>query len=104
MVFTNVINPRAHVPRKDEYRPTRVGRGASIGANATVVCGNDIGRYAFVGAGAVVTREVPPYALMVGVPARRVGWICYCGLQLVGGACECGRRYRIAGERCEPLE
>src|SRR5687768_2646205 len=73
MVFTNVMNPRSHVSRKHEYRTTRVGRGASLGANSTVVCGHDVGRYAFVGAGSVVTRDVPDFALVVGVPARVLG-------------------------------
>ena len=82
MVFTNVLNPRSHVSRKHEYRETHVKRGASIGANATIVCGHDIGEYAFVGAGAVVTRAVPPYALVTGVPARIVGWMCECGERL----------------------
>lgn len=82
MVFTNVLNPRSHVSRKHEYRETLVKRGASIGANATIVCGHDIGEYAFVGAGAVVTRAVPPYALVTGVPARVVGWMCECGERL----------------------
>jgi UDP-2-acetamido-3-amino-2,3-dideoxy-glucuronate N-acetyltransferase len=97
-VFTNVINPRARVSRKDEYRPTVVGEGASIGANATVVCGHRIGRYAFVGAGAVVTRDVPPFALVLGVPARRVGWMCRCGVRLDAAlTCPaCGARYRPA--------
>ena len=82
MVFTNVVNPRSHVPRKHEYQPTLVRRGATIGANATIVCGHTIGRYAFVGAGAVITGDVPDYALMVGVPARRIGWMCECGVRL----------------------
>ena len=85
MVFTNVVNPRSHVPRKDEYRETLVKRGASIGANATVVCGHSIGQYAFVGAGAVVTRHVPDYALVVGNPGRVVGWMCECGVKLASG-------------------
>jgi UDP-2-acetamido-3-amino-2,3-dideoxy-glucuronate N-acetyltransferase len=82
MVFTNVVNPRSHVSRKDEYRKTLVRRGASIGANATVVCGNELGEFSFVGAGAVVTRAVPAFGLMVGVPARRIGWVCQCGEML----------------------
>jgi UDP-2-acetamido-3-amino-2,3-dideoxy-glucuronate N-acetyltransferase len=86
MVFTNVINPRSHVPRKDEFRRTLVRRGASIGANATIVCGHTIGEYAFVGAGTVVTRDVPAYALAVGSPARVVGWVCACGVKLASGA------------------
>ncbi len=91
-VFTNVMNPRSHVSRKHEYQRTLVRRGASIGANATIVCGSTLGEYAFIGAGAVVTSDVPAYALMVGVPARRVGWICQCGvrLTLAGGAGQCG--------------
>jgi len=82
VVFTNVHNPRAAIVRKHEYRPTVVQRGASLGANATVVCGVTIGRYAFVGAGAVVTRDVPDFALMAGVPARRIGWISRAGARL----------------------
>ncbi|HET8677461.1 MAG TPA: acyltransferase [Blastocatellia bacterium] len=82
MVFTNVVNPRSAVSRKDEYRETLVRRGASIGANATVVCGHSIGRYAFIGAGSVVTRDVPDYALVVGNPGRVVGWMCECGVKL----------------------
>ncbi|HSO76099.1 MAG TPA: acyltransferase [Blastocatellia bacterium] len=82
MVFTNVTNPRSHVSRKDEYRTTLVKRGASIGANATVVCGHTIGRYAFIGAGSVVTRDVPDYAMVVGNPGRVVGWMCQCGVKL----------------------
>ena len=82
MVFTNVVNPRSHVPRKDEYKRTLVKRGASIGANATVVCGHTIGRYAFIGAGAVVTRDVPDFALVVGNPGRIAGWMCECGIKL----------------------
>ncbi|HYM00457.1 MAG TPA: acyltransferase [Blastocatellia bacterium] len=81
-VFTNVINPRSHVPRRDEYQKTLVRRGASIGANATVVCGRTIGRYAFVGAGAVVTRDIPDFALATGNPARVAGWMCDCGIKL----------------------
>lgn len=82
MVFTNVMNPRAAVPRKNEYRPTRVRRGATVGANCTVVCGVTIGEHAFIGAGAVVRQDVPAYALMVGVPARQVGWMSRNGQRL----------------------
>lgn len=81
-VFTNVINPRAFIERKHEFRPTRVGRGASVGANATIVCGHDIGEYALIGAGAVVTKAVPAYAMIVGVPGRIAGWVCRCGERL----------------------
>lgn len=81
-VFTNVINPRSAVQRKEEYLPTLVKRGASIGANATIICGATIGEYAFIGAGAVVRGEVPDRALMVGVPAKRIGWMCDCGVRL----------------------
>lgn len=82
MVFTNVINPRSAIARKNEYKQTVVKKGASIGANATIVCGNDIGEYAFVGAGAVVTKEVPAYALVVGNPSRQTGWISEYGHRL----------------------
>lgn len=94
MVFTNVINPRSEIARRDEYKPTPVGRGATFGANCTIVCGHRIGKYAFIGAGAVVAGEVPDYGLMLGVPARRVGWACRCGDRLPtpkdGGEIECG--------------
>lgn len=82
MVFTNVINPRSHVPRKNEYKRTDVRRGATIGANATVICGHELGEYCFVAAGAVVTRDVLPFALVAGMPARLVGWVCRCGVRL----------------------
>jgi UDP-2-acetamido-3-amino-2,3-dideoxy-glucuronate N-acetyltransferase len=82
MVFTNVINPRSAVNRRGQYARTLVGKGASIGANATIVCGHDIGQYAFVGAGAVVTKNVPPYALVVGNPARQTGWMSEFGHRL----------------------
>jgi UDP-2-acetamido-3-amino-2,3-dideoxy-glucuronate N-acetyltransferase len=83
MVFTNVINPRSAVNRRNQYLKTIVKKGASIGANATIVCGNDIGEYAFIGAGAVVTKYVPPYALVIGNPAKQVGWMSECGNKLV---------------------
>lgn len=82
MVFTNVINPRSHVSRKNEYRQTIIRRGASIGANATLVCGNEIGEYALIGAGSVVTKPVKPYALVVGNPARQIGWVSAYGEKL----------------------
>jgi UDP-2-acetamido-3-amino-2,3-dideoxy-glucuronate N-acetyltransferase len=109
MVFTNVMNPRSHIPRKSEYRRTRVKRGASIGANATIVCGVTLGEYCFVGAGAVVTADVPAYALVVGVPAKQAGWMCQCGERLEEGkedavTCQaCGSQYRFAGGDIEPL-
>ena len=82
MVFTNVINPRSAVNRRDEYLKTKVGKGVSIGANATIVCGNDIGAFAFIGAGAVVTKEILPYALVVGNPAKQIGWVSEYGHRL----------------------
>ncbi len=107
-VFTNVTTPRSHVSRKGEYATTLVRRGATIGANATVVCGVTLGAYAFIGAGAVVTSDVPPYALMVGVPARRVGWMCQCGerLHLTDGQARCDRcgdAYCEREGRLEPI-
>jgi predicted dehydrogenase/serine acetyltransferase len=98
-VFTNVVNPRAEVSRKDEFQPTQVARGATIGANATIVCGHDIGEYAFIAAGAVVTGDVPAFALVAGVPARRIGWMSHDGERL-GDDLVCprsGRRYREVG-------
>jgi len=108
MVFTNVINPRSHVSRKHEFRSTLVRRGATIGANATIICGHTVGRYAFIGAGAVVTKDVPDHALMLGAPARIAGWMCQCGVRLAvtrgKGTCgECGSRYRVDGDRVEPI-
>lgn len=111
MVFTNVRTPRAGVPRNsaEHYAITRVERGASIGANATVVCGVTIHAYAFVAAGAVVTHDVPPHAIVAGVPARRIGWACACGPRLAfegeAGRCpRCDRRYVLEGARLRPLE
>ena len=107
MVFTNVVNPRSHVSRKHEYQETLVRRGATIGANATVICGHEIGRYAFVGAGAVVTRNVPDYALVLGAPARVVGWMCQCGHRLSFAGAQarcaaCGSDYIKNGDRVGP--
>jgi UDP-2-acetamido-3-amino-2,3-dideoxy-glucuronate N-acetyltransferase len=112
MVFTNVINPRSHIERKAEYMQTLVRRGASIGANATIVCGVTLGAYCFVGAGAVVTRDVPDYAIVYGNPARLRGWTCYCGvgleMRLGADAAEdctctaCGRRYHREGRSVRP--
>ena len=109
MVFTNVINPRSAVNRRGEYLRTLVKTGASIGANATIVCGHDIGRFAFIGAGAVVTKEVPDYALVVGNPARQTGWMSEFGHKLkfdASGEASCpesGQRYRLIGGIVERL-
>lgn len=109
MVFTNVINPRSAVNRRGEYLRTLVKTGASIGANATIVCGHDIGRFAFIGAGAVVTKEVPDYALVVGNPARQTGWMSEFGHKLkfdASGEASCpesGQRYRLIGGKVERL-
>jgi UDP-2-acetamido-3-amino-2,3-dideoxy-glucuronate N-acetyltransferase len=110
MVFTNVVNPRSHVARKDEYKATLVKRGASLGANCTVVCGHTIGRYAFVGAGSVVTRDVPDYALSYGNPARVYGWMCACGIKLdfAGGERDtcgaCDQSYMKHGQCVTPIQ
>lgn len=107
MVFTNVVNPRSAVSRKHEFRPTHVGQGATLGANCTIVCGHAIGKFAFVGAGAVVTRDVPDYALVLGNPSRISGWMCVCGVKLASGATpperatcgSCAARYeRLSGQ------
>lgn len=109
MVFTNVINPRSHVSRKDEYKPTLIRKGASIGANATIVCGNEIGEYALIGAGSVVTKPVKPYALVVGNPARQIGWVSEYGAKLkfdeTGEATcpETGEKYKLEGDNIRKL-
>ncbi|MDE5730616.1 MAG: N-acetyltransferase [Alistipes sp.] len=109
-VFTNVRNPRSAVPRRGQYAPTVVRCGATVGANATVVCGVEIGRYAFVGAGAVVTRSVPPHALVVGAPARRIGWMSRCGQRLefdaegVAFCSESGEKYLLENGEVHAVE
>ncbi|MCV2368274.1 acyltransferase [Roseateles oligotrophus] len=110
MVFTNVYNPRAAVARKNEYRRTLVKQGATLGANCTIVCGHEIGRYAFVGAGAVVQKDLPDFALVVGVPAKRIGWMSRFGEKLsfdARGFAQCphtGDRYELQGEVCRLVE
>lgn len=110
-VFTNVYNPRAFIERKDAFLSTLVKKGATIGANATIVCGVTIGRYALIGAGAVVKKDVPDYALVVGIPARQVGWICKCGINLEGfdsvnrAKCKsCGCEYKLQDTRVKLIE
>jgi UDP-2-acetamido-3-amino-2,3-dideoxy-glucuronate N-acetyltransferase len=108
MVFTNVAYPRSHVSRKKEYQPTIVKKGATIGANATIVCGITIHEYAFVGAGAVVTQDVPKYSLVVGVPAKVVGYVCWCGERLkfdknVAECKRCRRKYKKEGEKVQEI-
>lgn len=108
-VFTNVINPRSFIERKDEYRKTIVKKGASIGANATIVCGNIIGRYAFIGAGAVVTKNIPDYALAVGNPAKIVGYVCECGNKLerkesIYVCSFCNKEYELVNQNLKPRE
>jgi UDP-2-acetamido-3-amino-2,3-dideoxy-glucuronate N-acetyltransferase len=112
MVFTNVLNPRSHVVRRNEYKTTLVRRGATLGANCTVVCGTTIGRYAFVGAGSVVTRDIPDYALVYGNPAQERGWMCACGIALefsgvsgtaVGKCKACGVQYIKSGPQVQPV-
>lgn len=106
MVFTNVFNPRAHIRRMDEARPTLVRQGATIGANATIVCGITVGRYALIGAGAVVTRDVPDFALIYGNPARQHGWVCACGEKLPKDLrCPaCGKTYLLRDGRLDEAE
>ncbi|MPW26975.1 N-acetyltransferase [Alkalibaculum sp. M08DMB] len=108
-VFTNVINPRSFIERKDEYKETTVKKGASIGANATIVCGYDIGKYAFIGAGTVITKDVPDYALLVGNPGRVIGYVCECGdtLQKIDNEYKCNscdKKYIIINENLVPKE
>ena len=112
MVFTNVINPRSHVNRRGEYMVTHVKRGVTIGANATVVCGSTLGEYSFIGAGAVVTKDIPPYALAYGNPAQIRGWFCQCGIKLPFSVAdheervtcvECGFQYQKSGEEVQQI-
>lgn len=107
MVFTNVFNPRSFIVRKDEYKETRIKKGASIGANATVVCGYTVGEYAFIGAGSVVAKDVPAYALVYGNPGRVRGWVCKCGEKLdfkdAAAKCNaCGAEYTKDGDKVSP--
>jgi len=110
MVFTNVINPRAFIERKSEFQPTLVRQGATIGANATIVCGHTIGRYAMIGAGAVITHDVPDYALMTGNPARQTGWVSEAGCRLdfdEKGFADCpesGQKYRLSDDHVKRIE
>jgi UDP-2-acetamido-3-amino-2,3-dideoxy-glucuronate N-acetyltransferase len=109
MVFTNVVNPRSAIVRKDQYKQTNVRKGASIGANATIICGNEIGEYALIGAGAVVTKNVPAYALVVGNPARQIGWVSEYGHRLefnkeqVAVCPESGQKYRLNNNQVSKL-
>ena len=111
MVFTNVINPRCEIVRRSEYQTTLIRKGATLGANSTIVCGIEIGRYAFVAAGAVVPKDIPAYALVVGVPARRIGWACRCGETLPQADTQgtttchaCGNQYREEQETLIPIQ
>jgi UDP-2-acetamido-3-amino-2,3-dideoxy-glucuronate N-acetyltransferase len=110
MVFTNILTPRSEIVRRDQYVETEVGKGATFGANSTIVCGHEIGAYALIGAGTVCTKEIPAYALMVGVPARQVGWACRCGLRLkpfgdqVFKCATCGNEYRQNESRLLPIK
>ncbi|TFV97404.1 N-acetyltransferase [Algoriphagus kandeliae] len=110
MVFTNVINPRSAINRRSEYAKTHVGKGATIGANATIVCGHDIGEYAFIGAGAVVTKNVPPFALVVGNPSKQIGWMSEYGHRLsfddqgVATCPESGEKYFLSNNKVEKLK
>lgn len=105
MVFTNVYNPRSAIIRKDEYRPTIVEQGATLGANCTIICGVRIGKHAFVGAGAVINRDVKPYELVMGVPGKHGGWMCQCGIRIQGTGvihCQCAKTYHVSKEACVP--
>lgn len=110
MVFTNVINPRSHVRRKEEYKKTIVRRGASIGANATIICGNEIGEYAFIGAGSIITKDVSPFELIVGNPGRRIGWVSKAGHRLnfddnnIAVCIETGEEYSLENDIVEVLK
>jgi UDP-2-acetamido-3-amino-2,3-dideoxy-glucuronate N-acetyltransferase len=111
MVFTNINNPRSEIIRRDQYARTLVRKGASMGANCTIVCGSRVGEFAFVAAGAVVTKDVPPYALMVGVPARKKGWVCRCGVPLPAATTSntincpsCGNQYQEEAGMLEPIK
>jgi UDP-2-acetamido-3-amino-2,3-dideoxy-glucuronate N-acetyltransferase len=106
MVFTNVINPRSEIERKNEFLPTLAKRGATFGANCTIICGTTVGQYAFIGAGAVVVKDVPDFALVVGNPGRVIGWMCSCGNRIdfpngdgLGSCRSCQQPYRKAGEK-----
>lgn len=108
MVFTNVYNPRSLISRKHEYRKTLIKKGATIGANATVVCGVTVGSYAFIGAGSLVRTDIKPYALMVGVPARQIGWMCSCGVKLnfianKAVCANCSNEYQLHNHNCQPV-
>jgi len=111
MVFTNILIPRSEIVRRDEYVKTTIRRGASMGANSTIICGTEVGRYALIGSGAVVSKDVPAYGLMVGVPAKRIAWVCRCGVTLPNAAgngslkCSaCGNDYRERGEELQPVK
>ena len=104
-VFTNVITPRAHFPVHGIYAKTLIREGASLGANCTIVCGNTVGKSALIAAGAVVAKDVKDYALMAGVPAKQIGWVCECGVKLDSGlVCTCGREYKLNGEFLEKIK
>jgi UDP-2-acetamido-3-amino-2,3-dideoxy-glucuronate N-acetyltransferase len=104
MVFTNIYNPRAEIRKMDQVRPTLVKKGATVGANATIICGTTLGRYCFVGAGAVVNKNIPDYALVVGNPAKQIGWTCECGERLADDleCIACQKRYNMRGDFITP--